>query len=273
MNKMRLGLSSYTFPWAVGLPGRTPALPLDEQGLLDRVGAAGLHLLQIGDNLPLHTVGLDRLERLARRAAGARIELQIGTRRLVPERIAKYVDIARLVGAKLIRVVIDDVDYHPTPASVIDILLDCLKLLDGLTLAIENHERFTAPRLRAMIESVGSERLGVCLDTVNSLGAGEGIEAVIQTLAPVTVNLHVKDFAIGRVPNMMGFEVTGRPAGQGFLDVPWLVKHLDRFPKCATAVLELWPPACNSLEEAIATEAAWAESSVRHLKPFFAIMI
>jgi sugar phosphate isomerase/epimerase len=270
---MKLGLSSYTYPWAVGLPGHAPAVPLDENGLLDCVGAAGLHLLQIGDNLPLHTVGLDRLERLARRALGARVELQIGARRLVPERVAKYAEIARLLGANLIRVVIDDTDYHPTPADIIDILLDSLKLLDGLTLAIENHDRFTSSKLRAMIETVGSDRLGVCLDTVNSIGAGEGLETVVRTLAPVTVNLHIKDYSIARVPNMMGFEVAGRPAGAGFLDLPWLLKQLEKFPRCQTAVLEQWPPAQSTLEKSIALESDWAQTSLRTLKPFFAVTL
>ena len=120
-----------------------------------------------------------------------------------------------------------------------------------------------------MIETVGSDRIGVCLDTANSLGAGEGLEAVAHMLAPVTVNLHVKDFHIERVENMMGFHVTGRPAGQGFLDLHWLLKELEKYKKCQTAVLELWPPALASVKESIENEAEWARQSVAYLKPFF----
>jgi len=266
-----LGLSSFTFPWAVGLPGHAPAVPMDEQGLLHETGGAGLGLLQISDNLPLHSVGFERLERLARRAAGARIELQIGARRLVPERIEKYIEIARLIGAKLICMRIDDEDYHPPPSAVIDLLLDSIKLLDGLTLAVENTDRLTASKLRAIIETVGSERIGVCLDTANSLGAGEGLEVVAATLAPVTVNLHIKDFGIERAHERMGFTVQGRPAGDGLLDLVWLLKQIEKFRRCQTAVLELWTPAAPTLEESIAREADWAATSVRYLKPFFTL--
>ena len=121
-----------------------------------------------------------------------------------------------------------------------------------------------------MIERAGSERIGVCLDTANSLGAGEGIEAVSTILAPFTVNLHIKDFHIERVPSMMGFTVTGRPAGAGFLDVPALLKKLAPLDRRPTAVLELWTPPESDIEATIAREALWAKQSMDYLKPLFA---
>ena len=107
-----------------------------------------------------------------------------------------------------------------------------------MTLGIENHDRFPAATLRDMIEAAGTERIGVCLDTANSLGAGEGLEAVVSVLAPLVVNLHVKDFHIARLEHLMGFTVTGRPAGAGMLNVPWLLARLEAAPRCRTAVLE-----------------------------------
>ena len=97
----------------------------------------------------------------------------------------------------------------------------------------------------------------------NSLGAGEGIDAVVASLAPFTVNLHIKDFRIERVPSMMGFTVTGRPAGSGFLDVPVLLSKLAPFGRCRTAMLELWTPPESRLEETLAKEAATGEISPR----------
>ena len=266
---MKLGLSSYTFGWAVGVRGHEPARPLDEHGLLDRCRERGVRLLQIGDNLPLHIFDEARLERLAVRAAQEGVQLEVGARRLTLERVDQYSAIARRLGAKLIRFVIDDTDYHPTPETVSIVLRQCLPLLDGFTLGLENHDRFPAATLREMIESAGSDRIGVCFDTANSLGAGEGFDTVLRELGPLTVNLHLKDFAIARVPHMMGFTVEGRPAGQGFLDVPRLLKQLGAFHRCETAVLELWTPPEPKLEETLAKEAAWAGQSLEFLRPFF----
>ena len=266
---MKLGLSSYTFGWSVGVRGHEPAHPLDEQGLLDLCQTHGLKLLQIGDNLPLHTFDEAQLERLVVRAAQEGVQLEIGARRFTLERVDLYSAIARRLGAKLIRFVIDDADYHPTPEAVSEILRQCVPLLDGLTLGIENHDRFPAATLREMIESTGSNRIGVCLDTANSLGAGEGLDTVLRELAPLTVNLHIKDFHIARVPHLMGFTVEGRPAGQGSLDVPHLLKQLAPLRRCETAVLELWTPPERTLEDTIAKEAVWAGQSLDYLKPFF----
>jgi sugar phosphate isomerase/epimerase len=266
---MKLGISSYTYGWAVGVCGYEPASPLDEHGLLDHAREHGVKLLQIGDNLPLHTFDNARLDRLAKRAANEGVQLEVGARRLTVERVADYAAIARRLGATLIRFVIDDADFHPSPDEVTATLVECAPLLDGLTLGIENHDRFSATTLRSMIEAAGGERIGVCLDTANSLGAGEGLAAVASTLAPLTVNLHIKDFHIGRVPYLMGFSVTGRPAGQGFVDVPTLLALLAPFRRCHTAILELWTPPEPQLAKTIATEAAWAAESLDFLRPIF----
>jgi len=266
---MILGISSYTYPWAVGVRGHEPACALDETGLLDRCRQHGVKLLQIGDNLPLAAFEAARLDRLASRAKTENVRLEIGARRLTVDRVAEHIAIAHRVGAGLLRFVIDDTDYHPTPPEVSNILKRCAPLLDGIMLGIENHDRYPAAVLRELIESAGSDRIGVCLDTANSLGAGEGIEAVAMLLAPITVNLHIKDFHIERVAHLMGFTVTGRPAGSGMLDVPELLHQVTPFKRCETAVLELWTPPEQPPEKTIAKEAAWAVQSLAFLRPYF----
>ena len=266
---MILGLSSYTFGWAVGVPGNAPVHPLDEHGLLDQCREHGIKLLQIGDNLPLHTFDDARLNRLAERVAREGVQLEVGARRLTLERVAEYATIARRLGAKLIRFVIDDADYHPAPEAVSIVLRQCVPLLAGLRLGLENHDRFPAATLREMIESADSNRIGVCLDTANSLGAGEGLDTVVRELGPLTVNLHIKDFQIARVPHLMGFTVEGRPAGTGQLDVPRLLEKLAPFQRCESAVLELWTPPEAGLERTIAKEESWAAQSLEYLKPLF----
>lgn len=266
---MLLGISSYTFPWSVGVPGHAPPHPLNEDDLLARTRKLGLNLLQIGDNLPLHSFEQDRLCRLAEKAAQENIQLEVGARGLKIENVARYVKITRHLGARLLRFVVDDDDYHPTPATITAILREIAPELGGLTLGIENHDRFKASVLREIIENAGSDRIGVCLDTANSLGAGEGIESVAAILAPLTVNLHLKDFWIERVPHKMGFQVTGRPAGCGMLNLARLLEQLAPFKRCRTAVLELWPPAGKHPSETLKREEAWAGQSIEFLKPFF----
>jgi sugar phosphate isomerase/epimerase len=266
---MKLGISSYTFGWAVGVKGFARSVSLNERDLLEIAARENVGVLQIGDNLPLHSIDHSTLVAFGDDAKARNIQLEVGARRLTAERISQYTQIARTLGARIIRFVIDDADYRPEPNSVIHVLKDSARLLDGFVLGIENHDRFAAKTLRHIIESTGDERIGVCLDTANSLGAGEGIEAVAETLAPLVVNLHIKDFHIERVPYLMGFTVSGRPAGAGMLNIPKLLETLEPHKKCETAILELWTPPEARIEETIAKETRWASESLKYLKPFF----
>ncbi|MEO8352079.1 MAG: TIM barrel protein [Chthoniobacteraceae bacterium] len=268
---MKLGISSYTFGWAVGVRGSEPVCPLDEMGLLDKAHELKVGLLQIGDNIPLVAMDAGRIDRLADRAASERIKLEIGGRGLKPDNVAAHIALAFRLEADLLRFVIDDADYHPEPDDVIPILRAAVPRLESnnVTLGIENHDRFSARTLQRIIEEVGSARIGICLDTANSLGAGEGVTEVAATLAPWTVNLHVKDFAIERLPYLMGFTITGRPAGAGVLDLRSLLALLQRYDRCRTAVLELWTPPEGSIAATIAKEQAWAVQSIDYLRPFF----
>ncbi len=53
---MRLGLGSYTYTWAVGVPGHPPARPLTAPDLVRRAAAHGLRCVQVADNLPLEAL-------------------------------------------------------------------------------------------------------------------------------------------------------------------------------------------------------------------------
>ena len=264
---MTLGIGSYTFGWAVG---GEPPWAMDENGLLDTARDQGVRLVQIGDNIPLARFDDARLDHLGARAAREGVTLEVGARGLTPANLETHIRIARRLRAPLLRFVIDAADYRPLPEQVTAMLREAVSELgDGPTVAIENHDRLMARMLRAIIEEVGDERVGICLDTANSYGAGEGWREVSDTLAPYTVGLHVKDFTVERLPHQMGFTLTGRPAGEGLLDLPWLLGRLAPYGRCRSAVLELWTPAEESPERTLAQERAWASRSLQYLRPFF----
>ena len=89
---------------------------------------------------------------------------------------------------------------------------------------------------------------------------------VVQELAPFTVNLHIKDFAIGRMRHQMGFTIKGRPAGAGMLDISWLLAQVCRLGKDPSAILELWTPPERHFTDTLRKEVLWAEQSIRYLR-------
>jgi sugar phosphate isomerase/epimerase len=136
----------------------------------------------------------------------------------------------------------------------------------GIKLAIENHDRLKAREFEEIILSAGSEWIGICLDSVNSMGAGEGFGTVADILIPYTVNLHIKDFTVSRLPHKMGFAIEGRPAGKGMLDIPGLIERTSETGICRSAILELWTPPETELQDTILKEQEWADVSINYLK-------
>ena len=93
------------------------------------------------------------------------------------------------------------------------------------------------------------------LDTVNSLAVPEGTQEVVRHLARHTFCLHVKDFVVRREWHMMGFVVEGTPAGQGQLDVAWVLEQLQAAGAWANAIVELWTPWQQNVEATVALGA------------------
>jgi 3-oxoisoapionate decarboxylase len=274
---IQLGISSFAYGWATSTnhtgtatadqPGNPPADLFDEQTLLDRATAFGLRLVQFGDNLPLHELPPERFDALRQRVENEGITVEVGAKGMTDARLDQYIGLARSLNSRLLRFVIDEPGYEPPVANVIALIQNALPDLErtNITLGIENHDRLTARQYADIVEQVGSPHVGICLDSVNSMGAGEGLAEVVRTLAPHTVNLHLKDFGIRRLPHLMGFQIDGRPAGRGMLDIPWLVAQLAPFGRCQTAVLEQWVVPETTLSVSIAKETEWADESVNYL--------
>lgn len=265
---MRLGISSWTYAWAIGVPGHPPERPMDAVGLLDKAAELGVYVVQVADNLPLDQLAPSELDVFTKRAAELNINIEVGTRGIGHDNLRTYLRLAERLKSPILRVVIDTADHHPEADEVVDILKRIIPEFEraGVCLAIENHDRFKATTLADIIQRIGSQHVGVCLDTVNSFGALEGPEVVLDALGPLVVNLHVKDFTIFRVGHMMGFTVEGRPAGQGRLNVPWLLKELSALGLDPNAILELWTPPEETLSATIEKEDAWAVTSVEYLR-------
>lgn len=226
---MKLGISSYTYTWAVGLPGQRPSQPITALALLERTAELGAR----------------------------------GLRDLPP-----YLALADRIRSRLVRMVVDAPQEHPNADEVVRAIAELLPTLerDGIALAIENHDRFAAEALAAIVVRIANARVGICLDTANSFGALQGPGEVWRTLAPYTLNVHVKDFTIRRANHNMGFVIEGCPAGQGRLDIAALLAELRQAGRDPNAILELWTPPESDLEATIAKEAAWARESVAFLR-------
>lgn len=264
---MEAGLSSYTYTWAVGVPGHIPRKPLTAIDLIDKTCSAGLHLLQLADNLPFDSLPFDEIDKISGLARDKNVRLEFGARRLTPDHTIQCLSMAERLDSEILRMVIDAPGFEPDLATIKAILRDLVPECNQrkIKLAIENHDRFKAREFAEMVESAGSEWIGICLDSVNSLGAGEGFETVSEILLPYTINFHVKDFTIYRMFHRMGIIIEGRPAGKGMLNIPDLLHKLSEYGRCKSVILELWTPPETNIEDTILKEEIWANESIEYL--------
>lgn len=265
---MKLGLGTYAYAWSIGVSGYPPARPMPLLQFLDKASLFEFDCVQIGDNLPLHLLTDHQLVSLKGEADELGLGIEVGMRGLLETMVIQYLNIARQLESPILRLVIDTHEYRPELSEIIKIIRNLLPVLRDkeIRLAIENHDRFQAETFLEIIEETDPEWVGICLDSVNSLGAGEGFYEVTDKLLPYTINLHIKDYLIKRMDHHMGFIVSGTIAGKGMLPVGWLLEEAGKYGKCHSAILELWPPPEKTVEATIKKEELWVGESAKYLR-------
>lgn len=265
---MRLGIGSYTYTWAIGVPGHAPSRPMSAVDLVQAAADLGVHVVQIADNMSLDRLTESELAQLERSARKLDVAIEIGTRGIEPTHVRRYLELAVRFGSPILRIVIDTPKHRPSVEEIVETIRQLISEFEnaGVCLAIENHDRFKVSALADIIQRIDSPSVGICLDTVNSFGSLEGPEVVVSTLGPLTANLHVKDFSVRRVESQMGFVIEGCPTGEGRLDTPWILERLSDYGRDPNAILELWTPPEKSLLETISKEAEWARRSIAYLR-------
>ena len=109
---------------------------------------------------------------------------------------------------------------------VIDALLASLPAARdaGITLALENHADFTAAEYRSIVEGVADDNVRVFLDVINPVAALEDPLPFVETLAPLSVAGHVKDYELESIQteggyHRCGFSVLYRYPGEAAADL------------------------------------------------------
>ena len=126
----------------------------DEYALLAFAARHGLTVVQLADNLPIHTWPAERVERFTRAAHAARISIELGARGLNDAHLVEYLNLCRQCNARLLRFVADADRYEPSADDLTAIIRNAGHALAsaGVTLALENHDRFPAAVMRRIID-------------------------------------------------------------------------------------------------------------------------
>jgi len=259
-----IGLGSYAFFWQ-----HSPENPasIDVHDALRRTRALGSDLFQICDYMPLDSMTDRELAAVRATALDLGITLEVGTKGVTPEKLARYLEIAIALDARLVRSMLYTPGSRPSLGEAEGYLRDALVAYEsaGVTLALETYEQVSSTDLVSLVESVGHDNLGICLDPANAVAALEKPRDVIDRTAPYVKNIHVKDFAFTRRGGWVGFTLEGVPLGTGLLDYDYLVETVRPAERGINQIIEHWLPLTNTIEETVLVEEDWTLRNLTYL--------
>jgi 3-oxoisoapionate decarboxylase len=240
---MRLGVDSYSLRWqgwdAFELLGYAGRLGLDNVHFSERRNFASLdedylrRLKRRADELGLAIeVGMGSFDRLS---TSFRAELGSGE-----EQLGDMLRAATVVGSPVVRCFLGTQADRLGAVPFRQHLDECVRTLRataplarelGVKIAVENHGGvdLLARELQWLVEEVGFDAVGVCLDTGNPTYGGEDPLVTTEVLAPYVVSSHVRDSRVWAVET--GAMAQWVPLGQGTCDLRQIVAILkERAP-------------------------------------------
>jgi sugar phosphate isomerase/epimerase len=253
--RARVGLGTYAFFWQRS--DRAPQ-PLTIDDMLRRTAERGIGLFQICDDERVAELTDGGLRDLRTLAGDLGLALELGTRGVDPGRLSRYLELARALDAPLVRSMV------PRGADAEAALRAALPAYEdaGVTLALETYEQLPTRELVALVETIASPSLGICLDPANCVAALESPADVIAMCAPYVRDIHVKDAAFARRDGWVGFTFSGAPAGTGQIDLPAVLAVAPG----AARIVEHWLPWQGDPETTIAREEEWTTATLRYLE-------
>ncbi len=235
---MRLGLDSYSLRWQ----------GWDAFQFLDYAAKLGLDNVQFSERGNLASHDADYLRQLKAYADGLGLTIEVGMGSFDrhaasfrpefgsgEEQLSAMLHVAAAVGSPIVRCFLGAQEERSGAVPLQEHIAECARALRavaplvrelGITIAVENHGGvdLLARELRALIETVGPETVGVCLDTGNPPYAAEDPLLSTEILAPYTTTTHLRDTKVWATAD--GAAAQWVPLGAGSADLPAIVALL-----------------------------------------------
>jgi sugar phosphate isomerase/epimerase len=260
-----IGLGTYAFFWQ---HSTRVDEPLTLRGAFEATRALDVDLFQICDYEPLEAISDRELRDAAAASRDLGLTIELGTKGVGPAHLARYLELAAVFDARLVRSMLHGPDSRPSLEEAAGWLRQALPSYEsaGVTLALETYEQVATADLVSLVQDAGSARLGICLDPANVVARLEQPRACVELVAPFVANVHVKDFAFARQDGWVGFTYSGARMGSGLHDYRHLRETVRPAERGVNEIVEHWLPWQGDPETTITTERDWTRAAVEHLR-------
>jgi sugar phosphate isomerase/epimerase len=229
---IRLGLDTYSLRWQ----------GWDAFQLLEYAASLGLTNVHFSERTALASLDNDYLQALRQRGATLGLSIELGMLSFdqfssffrpefgsAEEQLIDMLHAARIVGSPIVRTVLGGQAERLGPPPIEQHMDEVLRVLRqvgpvardlGVKVALENHGALDllARELRQLVETAGTDILGVCLDSGNPAYAAEDPLVSAEILAPYLLTTQIRDTRVWSVPG--GAMAQWVPMGQGNVDLP-----------------------------------------------------
>lgn len=225
---------------------------------LDYCAARGVEVVHFSE--PRLIGGFDKphLARVRAHADSLGLAIEIGMLSICPtsgifdpsqgsanEQLGRAIEAAVICGSRLVRCVLGNTFDRRSPGGLephIDQVLQVLgrarsRVLDaGIKIALENHSGdMQARELKRVVETAGTEFVGVCIDSGNAVWAIEDPHLTLETLAPYVLTSHMRDSAVWNTPS--GIVAQWTRMGEGNVDIARYIRtYAERCPGKAVSL-------------------------------------
>jgi sugar phosphate isomerase/epimerase len=260
-----IGLGTYAFFWQ---HSDRVERPLGLVDVLERTRDLDVDLFQVCDYAPLQAMPADDLRDAATAARRLGLTIELGTKGVAPEHLLDFLRLADVFDARLVRSMVYAPGFRPTLDEAAGLLATVMPEFEaaGVTLALETYEQVTTSDLVALVERVGSDRLGICLDPANVVAGLELPKDAVERCAPLTRSIHAKDFAFSRQDGWVGFTYSGARMGEGLHDYPHLLDTVRPEERGVNQVVEHWLPWQGDPDTTVRTEQEWTSTALEYLR-------
>lgn len=260
-----IGLGSYAYFWQQS--DRVDE-PLSLRGAFEATRELDVELFQICDYAPLEVMTDAQLRDAAAAARDLGLTVELGTKGVAPAHLSRFLELAVLFDAAVVRSMLYGPDSRPTLADAEAQLRAALPAYEasGVTLALETYEQVATADLVRIVETIGSAQLGICLDPGNVVARLERPRDCVDHTAGLVVAVHAKDFAFARQDGWVGFTYSGAPMGTGLHDYPYLRETVRPAERGINEVVEHWLPWQGDAETTTRTEREWTRTAVEYLR-------
>jgi len=260
-----IGLGTYAFFWQHSDRVDEPLSLIDA---LRDTREQGVGLFQICDYAPLLLLSAAEIADAAAAARDLDLVIELGTKGVDPGHLETFLRLADAFDARLLRSMLYAPESRPSLEEAERMLRTAMPSYEasGVTLALETYEQVATDELAGLVERIGSEHLGICLDPANVVARLETPRAVVERCGPLTKNVHAKDFAFARQDGWVGFTYSGAPMGTGLHDYPHLLSTVQPEERGINQIVEHWLPWQGDPESTVTTEREWTRITLDYLR-------